>query len=78
MWYDAVMHEKSPYMMFALIGSLVMMMTASFIFHMPQNGIESGVMSNFFAMNLQWKNMWGEINNTTPTNNPDLNRELRR
>jgi len=53
MWYDAVMHEKSPYMMFALIGSLVMMMTASFIFHMPQNGIESGVMSNFFAMNLQ-------------------------
>jgi len=47
------MHEKSPYMMIVLLGSLVMMMTASLVFHVPQNGEQLGLMSSIFDMKVQ-------------------------
>ncbi len=54
------MHEKSPYMMFALLGSLVMMMTASLVFHVPHNGSKGGLVSSILAMNTQSKNTGAE------------------
>jgi hypothetical protein len=51
------MTEKSPYMMAALLGSMMLMMSASLVFYVPKNAADAGVMSSFFAMNLQRKNI---------------------
>ncbi|MFA6080464.1 MAG: hypothetical protein WC753_03215 [Candidatus Gracilibacteria bacterium] len=72
------MTEKSPYMMAALLGSMMLMMSASLVFYVPKNAADAGVMSSFFAMNLQRKNIGDDIHTLPSTNYPYFTTELGR